>query len=382
MATAANKSRTIAVDNVPVGGEVFPTEKAKQSVENLLGTRVEACDSYSADVICQPGYHSLIAAAARAFDYHLPLVLTPDVIWLTIAQGLANHVNNNAETLRPRLVRHQGKARILVRRDDFVRGSPENPWAEVWPEFSAKIRKHLGDQTHELIVSDFSTTGPTERAASEVVLMDCVQSYFSYTFASACGIPSVTLEGTVEDWQKIHDRVGRLEAYDLKWWTDTLRTITAEFVHAAAGRPTAAFWKQLYKSKNMSGGPHVDGWLVRLLPYLKHRECVPRMQGEKVVDYDFKPWATNKRNGLLESPEPNNDPRHIRGIVDSQMPSSASLVPFEWEYHGETLDYQFVAGVLTIGQDPQTKSVRPRAGWAVRPTPVGEPVDPEEEFDP
>jgi hypothetical protein len=376
MTTAPTKSRTIAVDDVPVGDTVFPTEKAKQSVEKLLGTPVEACDSYSADVIRQPGYHSLIAAAARAFNCHLPLVLTPDVIWLTIAQGLANHVNNNAEALRPRLVRHQGKARILVRRDDFLRGSPENPWAEVWPEFSAKIREHLGDETHGLIVSDFSTTGSTERAASEVVLMDCMQSYFSYTFASACGIPSVTLEGTVEDWQKVHDRVGRLEAYELKWWTDTLRTITAEFVRAAQGRPRAAFWKQLYKSQHMSGGPQVDGWLVRLLPYLKHRECVPRMQGKKVVDYDFKPWETSKRNGLLECPEPNNDPGLMTGIVDEQMPSSASLVPFEWEYHGETFDYQFVAGVLTIGQDPDTKAIRPRAGWAVRPTPVGEPVNP------
>ena len=97
---------------------------------------------------------------------------------LTLAQGLANHVNNHAEEMRPRLVPHQGKTLIQVQRDDFVKGSPENPWAEVWPEFSSAIKKAIGAEAHSLILSDFSTTGPTERAASEIVLMDCVQSYF------------------------------------------------------------------------------------------------------------------------------------------------------------------------------------------------------------
>lgn len=69
--------------------------------------------------------------------------------------------------------------RITVRRDDFVKGSPENPWPEAFGEFSAAIREHLGD-AHGLIVADFSTTGPVERAASEVVLLDAMQAYFSY----------------------------------------------------------------------------------------------------------------------------------------------------------------------------------------------------------
>ena len=158
----------------------FPGEEQEVQTESPI----EACDNYHADVVEQPGFHSLIAAAHLAYQHHFPLVLSPDVIWLTIAQGLANHVNNNAEQLRPRFVPHQGKLTIQVRRDDFRKGSPENPWAEVWPEFSAQIKKVIGPETHGLIVSDFSTTGPTERAASEVVLMDCVQSYFSYPVLS------------------------------------------------------------------------------------------------------------------------------------------------------------------------------------------------------
>jgi hypothetical protein len=360
MAATTTRVITFAVDSVPLGTGLLPTEKLKASVERLLGGSVEACDSYTTAVAGQPGFHSLIAAADLAYRGHFPLALTPDAVWLTVAQGLARHVANHDETLRRRFVQHQGKVLIEVRRDDFVVGSAENPWAEVWPVFSDRIKEHLGAETHRLIVSDFSTTGPTEKAASEVVLMDCVQSYFSYEFLTRCGIPAVTLEGTVEDWEKVHDRVGRLGRYDLRWWTDHVAPITAEFVQAARGRPTPSFWRCLYKEAGGSGGPYVSGWLVRLLPYLKHR------------DYDdasrsLTPWRTDLRNPLLGKP-PDAGGMEC-GLTHDQLPSSASRVPFVWDYRGRRLDYEFVAGVLAVGQDADTRAVRPRIGWAVRRAP-------------
>jgi hypothetical protein len=128
-----------------------------------------------------------------------------------------------------------------VRRDDFARGSAENPWAEVWPAFCDQVRGHIGAEAHGMMVCDFSTTGPAERAASEVVLMDAVQSYFEYRLDTDCRIPAVTLEGTVGDWERVRDRVGRLGQYDLSWWTDTVGPIIDEFVRAAKGRPRTSF---------------------------------------------------------------------------------------------------------------------------------------------
>jgi hypothetical protein len=359
---ATTQQTTFAVDDVPVGTRLLPTERLKASVEKVLGTSVEACDSYTAEVVEQPGYHSLIAAADLAYQGHFPLVLTPDVVWLTIAQGFARHVANHAEQLRSRIVPHQGKAKLTVRRDDFLRGSPENPWTEVWPAFCEQIRQHIGTETHRLVVCDFSTTGPTERAASEVVLMDVVQSYFEYSFESLCGIPAVTVEGTVEDWEVVRERVGRLGQYDLAWWTDRVEPIIDEFVKAAKGNPTSSFWKRLYKEDNSSGGPYVSGWLVRLLPYLK--------QG----DYDemgrITNWRTDLPNFMLERPLEGG---RGSGLKHDQLPSSVSAVPFVWEYHGDTLDYQFLAGVVAVTQDSDTRAIRPRVGWAVRPTRASEP---------
>jgi hypothetical protein len=351
------QSVSFAVDAVTVGQEPLPTEKAHVSVATLLGTPIEACDTYHTDVVQQPGFHSLFGAVCCAYQLHLPLVLTPDVIWLTIAQGLANHVNVHAERLRSRLVPHDGKKLIEVRRDDFVKGSPENPWPEVWPEFSSAIKKAIGPETHGLILNDFSTTGPTERAASEVVLMDCMQSYFEYRFVTKCGIPEVTLEGTLQDWRKVCAKVEQLEQFDLDWWTDDLKQIATEFVQAAEGRPNVAFWKAVYKQEDASGGPYTSGWLVRLLPYLKQREF---------KNNRLSTWRTDLRNPWLGRPLLQNADA-FEGVTDDQLPSSASLVPFVWEYLGSEFEYQFIGGVLTVTQDKESRAVRPRIGWAVRP---------------
>jgi hypothetical protein len=360
---------TFTVDDVPFGTELLATERLKLSVEKLLGAPVEACDSYTADVVEQPGFHALIAAADLAYQGHFPLVLSPDAIWLTISQGFARHVANHAEELRSRLVPHQGKVLLDVRRDEFVRGSPENPWREVWPAFCEKIRGHIGGEAHALVVCDFSTTGPTERAASEVVLMDAVQSYFEYSFTSLCGIPAVTLEGTVEDWEKVRERVGRLAPYDLSWWTDRVGPILDEFVKAAKGKPTRSFWKGLYKETDCSGGPLVSGWLVQLLPYLKHRDFVCQVPDDYRTGR-YTPWRTDLRNYMLDPPP---SAGRMHGLTHDDLPSSVAAVPFVWHYHHMKFDYQFLAGVMAVSQDADTRAIRPRIGWAVRPTPTSEP---------
>ena len=121
-----------------------------------------------------------VSAVHMAYDQHYPLVLSPDAIWMCIAQGFANHVNQNAEKLRHLFVEHEEKKEIEVRRDCFVKGSPTNPWPEVFEEFSQQIRKHVGDKTHDLITPEFTTTGAVERAATQVVLMNTFKAYFKY----------------------------------------------------------------------------------------------------------------------------------------------------------------------------------------------------------
>lgn len=90
---------------------------------------VAACSEYHGRLAARVEYHPVVAATTIAFSDHRMLTLSPDMIWLLIAQGFANHVNANAEKLRPRLVRHPGKLELRVRRDDFEKNSADESLA-------------------------------------------------------------------------------------------------------------------------------------------------------------------------------------------------------------------------------------------------------------
>jgi len=150
------------------------------------------------ELVAGPSVHPLVLAVHLAFAEHRPLVLTPDAIWLCIAQGLATHIELHAEALRSRLVRHTGKLNLDVRRDDFVLGDPNNDWPAAVDGLVAQIRDHIGGRAN-LFLADFSTTTPFDRTASQIALMGAMRDYFSYSVSTMCGIPEITLTGTPED---------------------------------------------------------------------------------------------------------------------------------------------------------------------------------------
>jgi len=58
--------------------------------------------------------HGLASAIFHAYNNHQHLRLTPDDIWLTIAQGVSQHINYNAEKFRYSFVNHEGKKEIGI----------------------------------------------------------------------------------------------------------------------------------------------------------------------------------------------------------------------------------------------------------------------------
>ena len=75
--------------------------------------------------------HPFVESVDFAYSHHVPLTITPDVIFYLITSATAVHINQNAEKLRKVFVNHEGKKELEVRRDDFVLNSKNNPWQEV-----------------------------------------------------------------------------------------------------------------------------------------------------------------------------------------------------------------------------------------------------------
>jgi hypothetical protein len=325
---------------------------------------VEACSRYHGQLVADVDFHPVMAAVDLAFNQHRPLVLSPDMLWLLIAQGFANHVNVHAEELRPRLVKHAGKTVVEVRRDDFIKGSPENPWAEVFDQFARQIREHIGAETHDLLLPTFSTTGSAERAAAQVVLLDAMQSFFTYEVRTACGIPQIVLEGTVDDWQALANRARKLEAYGLNWWTRVLVPILDEFVAAVRGERNPRFWQSIYKLGGASGGPYASGWITALFPYLK--------DWQKLLPTHKNPWLDRGVSTLqefLDGPvSTSQDIWAATGPRIEEFPSGLARAPFLWKYFDLSFEMEFLGGFVGIQQDRSTLRLRPEIGWAIRET--------------
>ena len=74
--------------------------------ENLPLPQKNYYDSSREDVL----YYCCVSAYA---DHH-PLVLSPDMIWITICQGFSKYVNAHAEELHNKFVEHDGKATLKI----------------------------------------------------------------------------------------------------------------------------------------------------------------------------------------------------------------------------------------------------------------------------
>lgn len=373
-----------AVSGVEKATEPLLEIPMRRAIEQLIGGPIESCSDFATSVVgrsierqeletaseresrlSQRGViHPFIGAVLQAYVDHRPLVLSPDMFWLLITQGLALHINNNPDDYRHQFGASSTKELIAVRYDGLCKGALENPWKEVFDQFSSEIQQRIGGRNHSAIVAEFSTTGRVEKAAFEVALMDCVKSYFDFRVLTLCGIPEVVLEGEVSDWFHLRDKTQILgTTFNVTWWTDELITTLDEIAENAAGKDNPQLWETIYKQVGASGGPFVTGWILKFFPYLGREDRKARnpLFSETLVS------AVEQRCGAVFNNQDKWCDLTARfHITTEDLPSSLCKVPFEWDYLHQRYNMEFLAGFTGFTQDVESLQVRPKIGWAVR----------------
>ncbi|KAH0585397.1 hypothetical protein H2248_008637 [Termitomyces sp. 'cryptogamus'] len=79
-----------------------------------------------------------------------------------------------------------------------------------------------------------------------------------------CGIPFITLKGTVDDWQSILDRIDRTEEFGTEptEWAGMLRAILSRFVQAFVNiGDDIEFWERTIHEERGSGTYWLGGWI-------------------------------------------------------------------------------------------------------------------------
>jgi len=287
------------------------------------------------DSLVDFGYHSFFNGMYEAYAHHRPFVLSPDMIWLLISQGFANHINSDPEKFRNLFVDFDNKKSLVVISKDTLN------WEKTVDNFSDKVDKNINDkELIKILTADFSTTHQNEKIASKITLMKSFEPYFEYVqILLVCGIPEITLEGTTKDWEKVLEKTRYISKYDLKWWTDKLEPILKEFIKASKGKIKERFWRNMFKyhSKRKYGAPKIiNGWIVKFFPYDK----------------------TGKRNNLKKL------------VGTNMLPDEIVKVGFKLHIiddYGkqETKQLELWSGFVGLSQNKKNFALRPEIGWLI-----------------
>jgi hypothetical protein len=337
LGVAVNAQQTTVVEIEKLSPpEKLLKETAAKDLPDLYRTAFEKTSPLPDSLVFYQD-HPFLTGLFNAYKDHRPVVLSPDMIWLLISQGFARHIDNNREALRHKMVNFEGRKVLTVIANDIKLGNANSNWEALFPQFNQQISVFAGKKFVKNLTADFSTTTPTTKIASEITLMEGMKSYFVYqVILIGCGIPRVTLEGTVEDWEKVLQKIKFIKQYDLSWWTTELEPIVKEIIQAKKGKPNNQFWMTMIKvhtTKAYGTINTIDGWITKLFPY--------------------------KKKGLKTNFKPISD---IGGLA-----SELVKVPFvlENKEDGKTYNMEFWAGFVGLKQNKSDFSLKPEIGWAI-----------------
>ena len=93
---------------------------------------------------------------------------------------------------------------------------------------------------------DFSTTTDDIKYVGNLSIMCAFKKYFDYTMmVFGCGIPSVTLKGTVQDWERILEKLQLLRKYEFDHWINENEPIIKKLIETRKGNIDIDFWKNM-----------------------------------------------------------------------------------------------------------------------------------------
>merc|ERR1712087_55664 len=266
------------------------------------------------------------------------------------------HMEINHEKLRSKFVNFDGKKTIKVKTSStFKKGSKDNPWPNIFSQFSKHVRKNIGDKNHNILLPNFSTTTPTCKVVHELSMMHAMKHYFAMVCMTMCGISKVKLLGTLEDWEKLRNSTKDLNEYGLDWWTNGLIEILDKIIQTYQGKNPKNFWKYIFKYYHARGGsgsaPYINGWILNFFPYFNKR---------------LNKFAKRSLKEAIDELDRNEKGSRPVGVHANQVKGHKGLclTPFLWDYHGTEFNMNFISGFsgATMTEDGY---IMPVLSWAI-----------------
>lgn len=368
------QSQTFQIETLSKPEKLLPMVPSSSLFQNIDKNFVKLSVS---DNLVDFGTHPVIVGYLKAYQNHYPLTISPDIAWLLICQGFANHINSNPEKIRSQIVGFEGKETLTVERNAAKLGElADFQWETLFPEFAEQIATYTGKELTSNLSADFTTTTPTMLVASQITIMESMKEFFNYkVMIAGCGISEVTVEGTIKDWEKILKRLDYLAKYDLKWWTSELKPVIQKIIDTKKGKLDKQFWMNMVKYHKLGvygSYDGIDGWLLKFYPYLQggappvaEKKVTANNGPTDIVIVSVGQQSNKNRTLYLRR----SDFKKITSIGD--LPKEMANVPFLLEIKddkgniNQSFKMEFWAGFMGVKQDQQSFNVKPEIGWAV-----------------
>ncbi len=344
------------VDEVDLAPTLLQEYNAKQVFELTLGKKAMFIPEEHTNLsLVYSTNNAFVQTLQECYDNHRPLVLTPDMLWLTICQGVSIHINQRYDKLKNQLFLPNKPNVLSVRNDSLAYGAKH--WKVFINEIAGQTKQYTKQDYYSFFVGDFTTTTPVIQTAYQVTLLHTYKKAFEYVAETGCGIPSILITGTKEDWQKIIKRLDQLPALGLTEWKNELVPIIQEFAQAAGGKPNKAFWQQMYKTASEYNAVYLSGWMIKLFPYIKETEGGILEENSDMM---------KKTEKLIPNPFLLGDDYLKATLMTDNFPAGILKVPVMWNNHFKhsTTSLELCAGFFGIRQYPD-KSLAPLISWAV-----------------
>lgn len=302
--------------------------------------------------------NGFVGSIYQAYCSHQRLILRPDDVWVAIETQFSLYMNKHAETLRKQFVKHSGQKELIVK--IIAANLYDVDYGKFSQLITNEIHKNVVDEkVVDWLLPNFTTTTDTDRTVASIIIMSAMQKYFTYTCCIECGIPEVTLLGTVEDWKKLRSKIDKLLEYNvasidqdqecknnsnnknnindqninvmLKWHS-LLAPILDEFVNSAQGRVNVDFWDKVCHSKGGGSGPsYLCGWITAFCMFDKDGNVIKSNSGAEYL----KGW----NNVTIKD--------YVYPAIDTNyIPSGVVSVPVKIDDHGTEYKTKMMAGQI------------------------------------
>ena len=266
-----------SLDSYLISDEDYENAKALS-----MEKKIYHCSSKLDEAIYVSGLrgHPILEGYYQSYAKHIPVTVSPDILWMLIVQGFSRHIDQNAEKLRNKFVDFDGQKALIVGGDEWtIEEITREGWESTFAAFVELIKRNAGDSMIKIITPTFSTTTPTIQVSSQIAIMSCFKNYFKYIrLYGGCGFPYINLQGTLKDYEELKSKVEKLKGFDIDDWIMELIIIIDKIIETKKGKIDIDFWKNMIKNKETmeprgSGAltkvENIDGWLLNFYPYYK-----------------------------------------------------------------------------------------------------------------